>query len=225
MTTTTTATKKISRPINCFMTFRLEKYPEIQRQSPKMNHRDISKVIAKWWKEMSDHEKEPYRIQAFKAKAEHEKKYPDYKYRPIKRSERKVRRYRRREDAETRRRKAKQAELSVKPWLDMEAPSAVTTPSSTSSISNYFTLGSPESTFDLDNGFSLFSFNPSCEQDVASWLDMAQCCTSLDMLLVDPSPILPNTPTPISTYDFFWPYLTEDFSNVPPLYGVDFLTS
>jgi hypothetical protein len=56
------------------MTFRLEKYPEIQRQSPKMNHRDISKVIAKWWKEMSDHEKEPYRIQASKAKAEHEKK-------------------------------------------------------------------------------------------------------------------------------------------------------
>lgn len=72
--TTTTVTKKIGRPMNCFMTFRLEKYPEIQRQSPKINHRDISKVIAKWWKEMPDHEKEPYRTQASKARAEHEKK-------------------------------------------------------------------------------------------------------------------------------------------------------
>jgi hypothetical protein len=107
----------------------------------------------------------------------------------------------------------------------MGAPSAVTTPLSTNSTSNYFTLGSPESTFDLDNGFSLFPFTSTREQDVASWLDMAQCCTSLNMLLVEPSPLLPNTPTFISTYDFFWPSLTANFSNVPHLYGVDFLTS
>jgi hypothetical protein len=63
--------KKVPRPLNCFMTFRLEKQREIMKKFPGANHRDISKIIAKWWKELSPLEKEPYKIQAEKAKNEH----------------------------------------------------------------------------------------------------------------------------------------------------------
>lgn len=66
-------TKKVPRPLNCFMTYRLEKQREILLQCPGTNHRDISKITAKWWKEMSVAEKEPYRLKAFKAKFDHEK--------------------------------------------------------------------------------------------------------------------------------------------------------
>ncbi|ORZ14806.1 hypothetical protein BCR42DRAFT_492591, partial [Absidia repens] len=71
---------KIGRPINCFMAFRLEKHREISSQSPGLNHRDISKIIAKWWKEATDIEKAPYRAIAEKAKAEHAKKNLNVKY-------------------------------------------------------------------------------------------------------------------------------------------------
>ncbi|KAI7888634.1 high mobility group box domain-containing protein, partial [Mucor mucedo] len=74
--------KKIPRPMNCFMTYRLEKQQQIVNQCPGANHRDISKIIAKWWRELSDAEKDPYRIKAAEAKAAHLERYPEYKYRP-----------------------------------------------------------------------------------------------------------------------------------------------
>ncbi|ORZ13121.1 high mobility group box domain-containing protein, partial [Absidia repens] len=60
------------RPVNCFMAFRLEKHREISSRTPGLNHRDISKIIAKWWRAMSEEEKAPYRAIASKAKADHE---------------------------------------------------------------------------------------------------------------------------------------------------------
>lgn len=67
------STKKVPRPLNCFMTYRLEKQQEILQRCPGTNHRDISKITAKWWKEMTAAEKEPYRLSAHSAKLEHEK--------------------------------------------------------------------------------------------------------------------------------------------------------
>lgn len=67
------AANKVPRPMNCFMTYRLEKQREIVGKCPGANHRDISKIIAKWWKELTPAEKEPYRLQAEQAKAEHNK--------------------------------------------------------------------------------------------------------------------------------------------------------
>lgn len=66
--------QKVPRPLNCFMTYRLEKQREIVGRCPGANHRDISKIIAKWWKELSAEEKEPYRVKAEKARIEHRKK-------------------------------------------------------------------------------------------------------------------------------------------------------
>ncbi|KAI8997009.1 hypothetical protein BDB01DRAFT_862821 [Pilobolus umbonatus] len=74
----------IPRPLNCFLLYRLEKQKEIVAKCAGANHRDISKIIAKWWKEASDEEKKPFREQAKIAKLEHSKLYPDYKYMPKK---------------------------------------------------------------------------------------------------------------------------------------------
>ena len=67
------ADKKVPRPMNCFLAFRLEKQNEIVSRCPGANHRDISKIIAKWWKEISEEEKEPYRERARLAKIAHAK--------------------------------------------------------------------------------------------------------------------------------------------------------
>lgn len=57
--------------MNCFMTFRVEKQKEILNKCPGANHRDISKIVAKWWREFPDHKKEPYRKMAALAKEKH----------------------------------------------------------------------------------------------------------------------------------------------------------
>jgi hypothetical protein len=71
----TTATNakpaKIPRPLNSFMIFRLEKQREIVDQCPGANHRDISKIISKWWKELSAEDKQKYVAEADKVKMEH----------------------------------------------------------------------------------------------------------------------------------------------------------
>ncbi|GAA5800030.1 hypothetical protein HPULCUR_005452 [Helicostylum pulchrum] len=72
--------------MNCFMTYRVEKQQHIVEQCPGANHRDISKIVAKWWRELAAEEKEPYRIKAAKAKAEHLEKYPEYKFCPKKKA-------------------------------------------------------------------------------------------------------------------------------------------
>ncbi|KAI8967700.1 high mobility group box domain-containing protein, partial [Mycotypha africana] len=72
----------IPRPLNCFLFYRLDKQKEIVEKCPGANHRDISKIIAKWWKEATDEEKKPYVEKARRAKQEHRKLYPDYKYTP-----------------------------------------------------------------------------------------------------------------------------------------------
>ncbi|ORX62395.1 hypothetical protein DM01DRAFT_1370270 [Hesseltinella vesiculosa] len=75
---------KIPRPMNCFLLYRNAKQKEILSRCPGANHRDISKIIAKWWKEIGPEEKDIYQRLALQAKAEHRRKYPDYKYSPAK---------------------------------------------------------------------------------------------------------------------------------------------
>ncbi|KAG1147319.1 hypothetical protein G6F37_000823 [Rhizopus arrhizus] len=74
----------IPRPLNCFLLYRIEKQKEIVAKCPGANHRDISKIIAKWWTEATEEEKRPFREQARIAKQEHYKMYPTYKYAPKK---------------------------------------------------------------------------------------------------------------------------------------------
>ena len=80
--TQTKKQNKIPRPLNSFMIFRLQSQKEIVRQCPGANHRDISKIISKWWKELSAKEKQSYKDQADRLKVEHRQMYPDYKFSP-----------------------------------------------------------------------------------------------------------------------------------------------
>lgn len=63
--------EKIPRPLNSFMIFRLEKQRDIVEKCPGANHRDISKIISKWWKELGKFEKQWYIAEAEKRKLEH----------------------------------------------------------------------------------------------------------------------------------------------------------
>ncbi|KAI8061511.1 high mobility group box domain-containing protein, partial [Gilbertella persicaria] len=74
---------KIPRPLNCFMVFRLEKQREIVRRCPGANHRDISKIISKWWKELSAEDKKPYIAEADRRKIKHREMHPNYKFSPL----------------------------------------------------------------------------------------------------------------------------------------------
>lgn len=65
--------KTIPRPLNCFLIYRLEKQREIVAKCAGANHRDISKLIAKWWQEASEEEKRPFREMARLSKLEHQK--------------------------------------------------------------------------------------------------------------------------------------------------------
>ncbi|CEP10159.1 hypothetical protein [Parasitella parasitica] len=91
----TAEVEKIPRPLNSFMIFRLEKQREIVDKCPGANHRDISKIISKWWKELPKNDKDWYVAEAEKRKAEHKALYPDYKFCPQKRAT-KPRAYRKR---------------------------------------------------------------------------------------------------------------------------------
>lgn len=63
---------------------------------PGANHRDISKIISKWWKEATPIEREPYIEKAAQEKKEHARRHPHYKYMPQKRSKTGTRTYKRR---------------------------------------------------------------------------------------------------------------------------------
>ncbi|KAL9538890.1 hypothetical protein MBANPS3_010605 [Mucor bainieri] len=76
--------ERIPRPLNSFMIFRLEKQKDIVDKCPGANHRDISKIISKWWKELGKLEKQWYIAEAEKRKLEHKAMYPNYKYSPKK---------------------------------------------------------------------------------------------------------------------------------------------
>lgn len=60
------------------------------------DHRHISRIISICWNKLSEEEKKPWKDKAAVEKAEHQKKYPDYQYTPVRRLEppkkRKVRR-------------------------------------------------------------------------------------------------------------------------------------
>lgn len=78
---------KVPRPLNSFLFYRSEKQNEIMQKCPSANQREISRIVAKWWNDASEEEKNTYRELACIAKAEHKKLYPDYEYTPKKKAD------------------------------------------------------------------------------------------------------------------------------------------
>ncbi|XP_063861837.1 LOW QUALITY PROTEIN: transcription factor Sox-11-like [Scylla paramamosain] len=87
-----TQTKKhppnhIKRPMNAFMVWSQMERREIIKYAPDMHNAEISKQLGRRWKMLSEEQRRPYREEADRLKALHNREYPNYKYRPRKKGQ------------------------------------------------------------------------------------------------------------------------------------------
>ncbi|KAJ7630426.1 high mobility group box domain-containing protein [Roridomyces roridus] len=83
----------VPRPSNAFMIFRSE-FCARRRVSPNIedDHRIISRIVGHLWRDMSDAEKQPFHVKAELEKEEHRRLYPNYRFNPIVRTSKPVKR-------------------------------------------------------------------------------------------------------------------------------------
>ncbi|KAJ3986318.1 hypothetical protein F5890DRAFT_1005176 [Lentinula detonsa] len=83
----------IPRPRNPFMIFRSEYHAQAKITTDvERDHRHISRIVGYLWNNMSEEDKAPYRLAAEKEKAEHQRKYPGYRFCPGTRTSKPVKR-------------------------------------------------------------------------------------------------------------------------------------
>ena len=86
----TDATKKqpvvhVKRPMNAFMVWSQIERHKIIEESPGCNHAEISKLLGRRWRGLSQGERNPFIEEAERLRQLHMAEFPDYKYRPRKR--------------------------------------------------------------------------------------------------------------------------------------------
>ncbi|KAL1917353.1 uncharacterized protein VTP21DRAFT_5009 [Calcarisporiella thermophila] len=79
--------KKTPRPINCFMAYRMDKHHEILAKYPGMNNKEISRLVGEMWRVEPEEVKTEYRRRAEESKRLHKLNFPEYQYRPKKKSD------------------------------------------------------------------------------------------------------------------------------------------
>lgn len=76
----------IKRPMNAFMVWSQIERRKICERNPDIHNAEISKRLGREWKLLSEEERKPYIDEAERLRVLHSMEYPDYKYRPKKRS-------------------------------------------------------------------------------------------------------------------------------------------
>lgn len=72
--------------MNAFMVWSQIERRKICEVSPDMHNAEISKKLGRRWKLLSDEDRQPFIEEAERLRQLHQKEYPDYKYRPRKKS-------------------------------------------------------------------------------------------------------------------------------------------
>lgn len=76
----------IKRPMNAFMVWSQIERRKICEQQPEMHNAEISKRLGKLWRTLNNDDRKPFIDEAERLRVLHSQQYPNYKYRPRKKS-------------------------------------------------------------------------------------------------------------------------------------------
>ncbi|KAA1475160.1 hypothetical protein DENSPDRAFT_411801 [Dentipellis sp. KUC8613] len=96
------AEPKPPRPPNAWILYRSDKIKELppREDGRSRTQAEVSQMVSKMWAEVSPEERADYEAKADRAKAAHMKKFPDYKYAPVKKEVREQERQKRKLEKE-----------------------------------------------------------------------------------------------------------------------------